>query len=38
MSHKASKLPFLLVALVAMLLVSVGVAAQSQRDRQAVDA
>lgn len=30
MSHKVSKLPFLLVAMVAMLLVSVGVAAQSQ--------
>jgi len=30
MSHKASKLPFLLVALVAMLLVSYGAAAQSQ--------
>src|SRR5215207_5605485 len=30
MSHKSSKLPFLLVALIAMLLVSFGVAAQDQ--------
>jgi len=30
MSHKVSKLPFLVVALVAMLLVSFGVAAQSE--------
>src|SRR5688500_3046025 len=30
MSHKSSKLPFLLVALVAVLLVSFGVAAQDQ--------